>query len=142
VIEALAGQGASPKKLCRMLGVAPSGFFYWRSKPPSIRELRHEQLSGLIIDIHRTSMGTYGSRRVAAELRLGYEILANRKAVAALMRRLGLQGLPKRKAQRRGPASDAAAANDLVLRQFSRDAPNRLWLTDITEEDVRIVVEF
>ena len=137
MIETLAGQGAGPKKLCRMLGVAPSGFYYWRSKPPSIRELRHEQSSGLIIDIHRTSMGTYGSRRVTAELRLGYEIIANRKAVAALMRSLGLQGLPKRKAQRRGPASDGSAASELVLRRFSSDAPNRLWLTDITEHPTR-----
>jgi len=115
-----------------MFGVAPSGFFYWRSKPPTIRELRHEQLSGLIAEIHDTSMGTYGSRRVTAELRLGYEIIANRKAVAAIMRRLGLQGLPARKAGPRGPASDGACPSDLVLRQFSSDAPNRLWMTYIT----------
>jgi putative transposase len=133
VIEALAGQGHSPKKLCRMFGVAPSGFYYWRSKPPTIRELRHEQLGGVIADIHSASMGTYGSRRVAAELRLGYGIIANRKAVALLMRRLGLQGLPRRKGRRRGPSTDGATASDLVLRRFSSDAPNRLWLTDITE---------
>lgn len=137
MIEALAGQGHSPKKLCRMLEVAPSGFYYWRSKPPTIRELRHEQLRGLIADIHRASMGTYGSRRVAAELRFSYELVANRKAVAAIMRRLGLQGLPKRKVRRRGPSSDGAVASDLVLRQFSADAPNRLWLTDITEHPTR-----
>jgi putative transposase len=137
VIDALAGQGRSAKKLCRMLGVAPSGFYYWRNKPPTIRELRHEQLSGLIADIHHGSMGTYGYRRVTAELRFAHEILANHKAVAALMRRLGLQGLPKRKAWRRGPSGDGATASDLVLRQFSAHAPNRLWLTDITEHPTR-----
>jgi putative transposase len=41
------------------------------------------------------------------------------------------------KAKRRGPASDGAAAGDLVLRQFSADAPDRLWLTDITEHRTR-----
>jgi len=120
-----------------MLSVAPSGFFYWRSKPPTIRELRREQLRGLIADIHHASMGTYGSRRVTAELRLGHEIVANRKAVAAIMHRLGLQGLPLRKSRRRGPASDGAAATDLVLRRFAADAPNRLWMTDITEHPTR-----
>jgi putative transposase len=137
VIEALAGQGHSAKALCRMVDVAPSGFYYWRSKPPSIRELRHEQLGGLIADIHHVSRGTYGYRRVAAELRFGHEIIANHKAVAALMRRLGLHGLPTRKPRRKGPQNEGSAASDLVLRQFSAEAPNRLWMTDITEHPTR-----
>lgn len=123
VIEALAGQGHSPKALCRMLDVAPSGFYYWRSKPPSIRELRHEQLGGLIADIHDASRGTYGYRRVAAELRFGHEIIANHKAVAALMRRLGLHGLPTPKPRRKGPQNEGSAASDLVLGQFSAEVP-------------------
>jgi transposase InsO family protein len=137
VIAALAGQGHSAKKCCQMLGVAASGFFYWRNRPPTMLELRTEQLGGLIADIHHASKGTYGTRRVTAELRLGYEVTANRKAVARIMRSLGLQGLPVLKAKRRGPASDGAAAGDLVLRCFTRDAPDRLWLTDITEHPTR-----
>jgi len=100
-------------------------------------ELRTEQLGGLIADIHHASKGTYGTRRVTAELRLGFEITANRKAVRRIMRSLGLQGLPALKAKRRGPSTDGAAAGDLVLRQFSADAPDRLWLTDITEHPTR-----
>jgi len=137
VIAALAGQGHSAKNCCRMLGVAPSGFFYWHSRPPTMLELRTEQLGGLIADIHHASKGTYGTRRVTAELRLGFEITANRKAVRRIMRSLGLQGLPTLKAKRRGPTTDGAAAGDLVLRQFSRDAPDRLWMTDITEHPTR-----
>jgi putative transposase len=120
-----------------MLDIAPSGFFYWQSRPPTMLELRTEQLGGLIADIHHASKGTYGTRRVTAELRLGYEVTANRKAVRRIMLRLGLQGLPVLKAKRRGPTSDGAAAGDLVLRQFSADAPDRLWLTDITEHPTR-----
>jgi putative transposase len=66
-----------------MLGVAPSGFFYWRTRPPSARELRSEHLGGLISDIHHASNGTYGTRRVTAELRFGYELTVNRKAAVA-----------------------------------------------------------
>lgn len=137
MIQSLAGQGHSAKKLCQMLGVAPSGFFYWKSRPPTMLELRTEHLGGLIADIHRASKGTYGTRRVTAELRLGYDVTVNRKAVRRMMLRLGLQGLPVLKAKRRGPASDGQAAGDLVLRQFARDAPDRLWLTDITEHPTR-----
>jgi putative transposase len=137
VIAALAGQGHSAKACCRMLSVAPSGFFYWQNRPPTMLELRTEQLGGLIADIHHASKGTYGTRRVTAELRFGYQVTANRKAVRRIMRRLGLQGLPVLKARRRGPESDGAAAGDLVLRQFSSAAPNRLWMTDITEHPTR-----
>jgi putative transposase len=136
VIVSLTGQGHSAKACCRLLDVAPSGFFYWRGRPPTARELRSEQLGGLIADIHHASNGTYGSRRVTAELRLGFDVTANRKAVRAIMLRLGLQGLPVLKAKRRGP-SENATATDLVMRDFSRDAPNRLWLTDITEHRTR-----
>jgi putative transposase len=137
VIAALAGQGHSAKRYCRMFGVAPSGYFHWCSRPPSIRALRPAQLNDLIADIHHASMGTYGYRRVTAELRLGYEISANHKAVESIMRRLGLQGVPLRKAKRRGPTGAGMAASDLVLRRFSAEAPNRLWLTDITEHPTR-----
>jgi hypothetical protein len=58
VIEALAGQGHSAKACCRMLGVAPSGYFYWRTRPPSIRQLRQGQLADLVLDIYRASNGT------------------------------------------------------------------------------------
>ena len=136
MIVSLAGQGHSAKACCRLLDVAPSGFFYWRGRPPTARELRWEQLGGLIADIHHASNGTYGSRRVTAELRLGFDVTANRKAVRAIMLRLGLQGLPVLKAKRKGP-SENATATDLVMRDFSRDAPNRLWLTDITEHRTR-----
>lgn len=116
MIALLAGQGHSAKACCRMLGVAPSGFFYWRTRPPSARELRSEHFGGLISDIYRVSNGTYGTRRVAAELRFGYELTVNRKAVRRVMRHLGLEGLPVLKPKRRGPDTEGAAADDLVLR--------------------------
>jgi putative transposase len=98
VIEALAGQGHSAKACCWLLGVAPSGYFYWRTRPPSIRQLRQNHLADLISDIHRASNGTHGTRPVTAELRLGYGLTVNRKAVKAAMRRLGIHGLPARRA--------------------------------------------
>lgn len=137
MIETLAGQGHSAKACCRLLGVAPSGYFYWRTRPPSIRQLRQGQLDDLVADIHHASNGTYGKRRITAELRLGYGMTVNPKAVKAAMRRLGIQGLPAPKRKRRGPQTDGAAASDLVARQFARNAPNQLWLTDITEHPTR-----
>lgn len=135
MIEALAGQGHSAKVCCRMLDLAPSGYFYWRTRPPSVRQLRQGQLVDLVLDIYRASNGTYGKRGITAELRLGYGMTVNQKAVRAAMRRLGIQGLPAPKRKRRGRQSDGAAASDLVARRFARDAPNQLWLTDIERHE-------
>jgi transposase InsO family protein len=82
----------------------------------------------------RTRRGGYGSPRVHAELTLGLGLVVNEKRVARLMRQAGVRGLYVRR--RRGCTvrnPDAESASDLVNRQFHATAPNRLWLTDITE---------
>lgn len=87
-----------------------------------------------IKEIHDESRGTYGWPRVHAELRLGLGEEVNHKRVRRLMREAGLQGLYRRRRRGctvRNPADDVAT--DLVNRQFDVDAPDRLWLTDITE---------
>ncbi len=135
MIAALAGQGYDVKRCCRILGIAPSSYFGWRSRRPSAMELRREWLRGLISQIHADSRGVYGYRRVRAELRLGRQIVVSRKLVHKLMAEARLQGLPTRK-QRRSLVN-VATSPDLVCRNFARDAPNQLWLTDITEHPTR-----
>lgn len=84
--------------------------------------------------IHRESRGTYGSPRVHAELTLGLGLSVNLKRVARLMRQAGIQGLYRRRCRGctvRDPAAEPSS--DLVGRNFTVDAPNRLWVTDITE---------
>ena len=129
MIALLAGQGYDVKRCCRVLGVAPSGYFGWRSRPPSAMELRREWLRGLVEEIHAGSRGVYGYRRIRAELRLGRQIMVSRKLVHKLMAELRLKGLPTRK-HRKGFAN-VATAEDLVCRDFNRDRPNQLWLTDL-----------
>jgi putative transposase len=135
VIAVLSGQGYDVKRCCRILGIAPSSFFGWRDRPPSAMELRREWLRGLICQIHADSRGVYGYRRVRAELRLGRQIVVSRKLVHKLMAEAHLQGLPARK--RRKNLVNAATSEDLVCRDFARNAPNQLWLTDITEHPTR-----
>jgi putative transposase len=119
---------------CRVLGVSKSGYYDWRARPDSMRAQDDELLLKHIQDIHKDSRFTCGSPRVTAELRLEYGLPVNIKRVARLMRGAGIQGLYRRR--RRGctvrdPSGEAFP--DLVNRDFTADAPNRLWLTDITE---------
>jgi putative transposase len=118
--------------LCRMLGVSKSGYYAWRSRPPSKRSYEDAILTEKIREVHRRSRETYGSPRVYAELRaLG--VRCGRRRVSRLMRVAGLRGCmrgKKRGTTRRDPR--AAAAPDLLGRDFVATQPNRIWLADIT----------
>ena len=86
----------------------------------------------MIRRIHEDSRATYGMPRVHAELVAG-GCRVGRKRVARLMRESGLAGVSRRRGTRttRGDRSQRAAP-DRVERQFRADAPNRIWVADIT----------
>jgi putative transposase len=132
----MAAQGLAVQVCCRVLEVSESGYYAWRSRPPSPRAIRHAWLTDLIREVHAASRQTYGSRRVHAELTLGRGISVGFHAVELLMRRAGLQGVTGRPKYRRGLRPEATAA-DLVNRQFTRTGPDQLWVTDITEHPTR-----
>jgi putative transposase len=121
---------------CRVLGISTAGFYEWRAgqAEPCRRSRRDGELIELIATIHRQSRGTYGSPRVHAELRMGLDIRVGRKRVARLMRVAGLAGVSRRRRRgctKRDPT--AVPADDLVVRQFRPEGPDRLWVADITE---------
>ena len=117
--------------ILRVLGIASSTYYGWvrRQADPSPRQRQDEELVAEIVDIHTTSGGTYGSPRVHATLRRR-GILVSRKRVERLMRGHELQGAFLRKkwrtpSTRRDPR--AVPAPDLVNRDFTAPAPDRLW---------------
>jgi len=75
--------------LCRVLKVSPSGFYDWLGRAPSRRALSDRELLSVIRDIHVAARGTYGARRVHAELTLGRSITVGRSRIERLMRQEG-----------------------------------------------------
>lgn len=118
--------------MCRVLGVSASGYWAWAKRPLSKREQGDRALAAQIGEIHRWSQGTYGVPRMHAELRArGRRV--SRKRVARLMRRLGLQGVTRRKGTFTTVRDrDARPAPDLVDRNFVVAGPDQLWVADIT----------
>jgi transposase InsO family protein len=131
----MAAEGLPVEVACRVLGVSESGYYAWRSRAPSVRAIRHAWLTDLIQTVHAATRGVYGYRRVHAELTLGHGIAVGHEAVYRLMRRAGIEGLSGRPRYRR--ILNLPTAGDLVDRQFHRNAPDRLWVTDITEHPTR-----
>jgi putative transposase len=125
--------GYSVVRMCRLLGVSPSGYYAWRKRPPSVRARADAELSTTIRAIHTGSRGTYGSPRVHAELADAHGVRCGRKRVARLMRTDGLVGVCRRRSVRTTRRDEATtASDDLVKRAFTATAPDRLWLADIT----------
>jgi len=131
----MATEGLPVKLACRVLKVSESGYYSRRSRPPSVRSVRHAWLTDLIRRAHFDSRGTYGIRRVHAELTLGQGVAVGHQAVELLMRQAGIQGISGRPKFRRVPGVITAA--DRVERQFHRDNPDELWVTDVTEHPTR-----
>jgi putative transposase len=118
--------------MCRVLGVSPGGYYAWRFRPQSKRAVADEELTRKIRGIHARSRGTYGVPRIHAEL-VAEGVHVGRKRVARLMREAGLEGVSRRKritTTRRD--RDGRPAPDLVDRVFQAEAPDRLWVADIT----------
>jgi putative transposase len=119
--------------MCRALGVNRTSFHDWERRAPSDRALSDAWLSEKIKAIHAASDGTYGVRRIHAELRLEHGVRVGRKRVERLMKAAGISGLLPRKRRRttvRLPG--VRVARDLVERDFRPDGPNQTWSADIT----------
>ncbi len=115
-----------------MLGVSTSGYYVWCDRPVSQRAQDDKQLTELIKGFHQRSKGTYGAPRIFHDLReIG--IHTSRKRVARLMRQANICGVSRRKGIRITQQSETAEkAPDLVKRDFRVEAPNTLWVADIT----------
>ena len=112
--------------------IAPSTYYEAKTRQPSKRDLRDEQLKPLIAKVHADNYGVYGPRKVWLALnRTGVEVA--RCTVERLMGELGLHGARRGKKYRTTVADPAAERpRDLVDRHFGVLAPNRLWVADFT----------
>ena len=96
----MVSEGRPTQVACRVLEVPESCYFAWSKRPPSARSIRHAWLTDLITQVHAESRGTYGHRRVHADLTLGLGISVGHNAVETLMHRAGIKGIvgnPRRK---------------------------------------------
>lgn len=118
--------------MCQVQDVSVSGYYAWKQRPVSARQIADEQLSIHIRQVHEATHQIYGSRRIRAEL-AEQGSSCGRKRVVRLMRQ---QGLKARRRRHRTSTTDSQrsdpVAPNLLDREFSAPAPNAKWVTDIT----------
>lgn len=133
LVQELADDGIDVAVACRVLRVCRSGFYVWRSRGPSARDLQDAYLANTVVEVHAMSRGSYGTPRIHAELRLAMGLRVGRKRVARLLRLTGRAGIGGNTYTRHCKKPMLAPHEDLVQRRFWADEPNRLWCTDVTE---------
>jgi len=121
--------------MCDALNVSPSGYYESLDRPPSDRRKRHARIQRAVEQVHAESHGIYGSHKVAEVLRQRDDLeTACRNTVAAAMREMGLRSRVCKQFTPTTTQSDPTKqpADNRLDRDFTADAPNRKWVTDIT----------
>ena len=126
----LAADGIPVAVTCRVLGFSKQAFYAWKADPVSQRDWDDAHLINAARDIHHDDP-TFGHRFIADELP-AYGITAGVNRVSRLCSQERIWSVH---AKKRGLNRKAGPPvhDDLVGRDFTAPAPNRLWLTDITE---------
>lgn len=118
--------------MCRWAKVSKSGFYEWRCRGLSATARRRATLGTLIKALFDASDGTYGYRRIHADLRRSGRWVDD-ETVRKIMRELDLVPCqPKPFRPTTTVAGDAAGTPDLVNRDFTAQAPGRKLVGDIT----------
>ena len=126
------------ERICRILGSTVGGFITargyraFKSRPPSNRQVRDEQLIDELRRLHTENYSVYGVRKMQQVMRRHGWVIG-RDQTARLMKTAGLRGVQRGKpvhTTHPDPAADARP--DLVGRRFVADRPRQLWVVDLT----------
>ena len=121
--------------MCDVLNVSSSGYYGSIDRSPSARAKRHDRIKQAVRQVHAKSYGIYGSQKVAEVMQTRGDLeSACRNTVAAAMRELGLKSRVSKSFTPTTTQADPTkmAAENKLDRNFTADAPNRKWVTDIT----------
>lgn len=115
------------------VGIAPSSYYAAKRRPPSARSVRDAVLKPEIRRVYEENMSVYGADKVWDRLNKDGIVVA-RCTVERLMREMGVKGCQRGRSWIRTTVGDDTLERpaDLVARDFTASAPNRLWLADLT----------
>ncbi|EZP44167.1 Mobile element protein [Micrococcus luteus] len=111
--------------------MAPSSYYAAKTRAPSARSVWDEELIPQLVELWETNYRVYGVRKLwKTARRAGIDI--GRDQTGRLMRAAGIKGATRSKrVKTTRPDPTAARHPDLVKREFTAPAPNRLWVTDL-----------
>ena len=120
------------RRMCNELDVSPSGYYAWRKRPASAREMANQELCNKIRAVYDDNHGVYGSPRIYRELK-DQGIACSENRIARLMRLRGLRAKQSKRFRSTTKRNKAhPVAPNLLKGHFVAERPNQKWLSDIT----------
>jgi putative transposase len=121
------------EKMCKVMKVSVSGFYYWLKQPVSSRTVKEQALLTDIHKIYNSSKKRYGSPRITVELR-EQGIQVSRPRVARLMKKANIKSIIRRKyrVQTTDSKHDYAVSENHLNREFAAQTIGQKWVSDLT----------
>jgi transposase InsO family protein len=135
LVRELAVDGIPVTVTCRVLHIARQPYYRWLEHPVTDAELAEAYLANALFDAHRDDP-EFGYRFLADEARDAGLTFADRTAWR-ICRDNGWWSVFGKKRRGKRAKVGVPAHEDLVRREFRADAPNKVWLSDITEHPTR-----
>ena len=119
-------------RMCTLLKVSRSGYYAWLKRPESRRSRENRALEDKIRVFHAASHGIYGSPKIYKDL-IGDGVRCGENRVARIMREAGIRSRTKKKFKATtNSRHNLPVAPNLLNQDFTVDAPDRTWVSDIT----------
>ena len=113
--------------MCKVSNVSPSGYYAWRKRPPSAREMANRELVEKIEIVYNDNYGVYGSPRIYRDLK-DQGVACSENRIARLMRLRGLQAKQSKRFKVTTKRNRAhPMAPNLLKRDFEADRPDQKW---------------
>ena len=121
------------ESIAKIIGIAPSTYHAAKKRLPSARAVRDAELRPQILQVYEENLAVYGADKIWDQLNKD-EVRVARCTVERLMRHMGIQGCRRGRVWVKTTVGDDALGRpaDLVDRNFTAPAPNRLWVADLT----------
>lgn len=134
VVKELSEERSYPvRKLCPLVGVSRAAYYKWLNREKSQLELENEALLAKIHYLEDEHKGTLGCERITMYVNKGGEVHYNVKRIRRVMRYGKIECQIRRKRPGYIRSTPQITAENVLNRQFSADAPNQKWVTDVTE---------
>jgi transposase InsO family protein len=135
-VSELAADGIPVVVTCRVLELARQPYYRWLADPVRPAELEQAHRANALFDAHRDDP-EFGYRFLVDEARDAGQVMCERTAWRVCTDNGWWSAFGKKKARGKGSKVGPPVHEDLVCRDFTATAPDRLWLTDITEHPTR-----
>jgi putative transposase len=120
-------------KMAEWLQVSKSGYYAWRKRYPSIRELENQELLDEIRRIHQESNRIYGSIKITREINENSDKPVNHKRVERIMQENGIASKTKKKYKATTNSNhNLPVAENILNRDFKASEPGQKMVSDIT----------